>query len=145
MKLLGIAFREKNQAPMKTCEASRISVSDGLEVDYRRRPGKRQVTVLSLSQWQKACDEIGPKIDWTTRRANLLVDGIEFNQNMVGKIITIGEAKLQICVQTDPCERMDQQHQGLRKALEPDWRGGVCCKVIQSGDVRLGDRIFIED
>ncbi|TRY30219.1 MOSC domain-containing protein [Aliiglaciecola sp. M165] len=143
MKLLGIAFRDKNQAPMQTCDTSRISVTEGVEVDYRRKPGKRQVTLLSAVQWQKACDEIGLTIPWTTRRANLLVDEIEFNAHMVGKILQIGDVQLQICMQTDPCHRMDQQHLGLRKALEPDWRGGVCCIVIQSGEVRIGDPVSI--
>ena len=44
-------------------------------------------------------------------------------------------------LETDPCSRMDEQHAGLRDALTPDWRGGVCCRVIAGGNVAVGDEV----
>lgn len=38
---------------------------------------------------------------------------------------------------------MDMQSQGLRVALEPDWRAGVACKVLTSGDIAIGDRVEV--
>ncbi len=51
----------------------------------------------------------------------------------------IGSLLLEICGETDPCERMDAQHDGLRLALESAWRGGVSCRVLAAGVVSVGD------
>ncbi|GAC22011.1 MOSC domain-containing protein [Paraglaciecola arctica] len=143
MQLLDIAFRTKSRAPMETKVETMVSKVAGVEDDFRGKPGKRQVTVLSLEQWQLACDELGTSLPWTVRRANLLLEGVSFDATMLGKQIKIGQLILLITRETDPCPRMDAQHQGLTEALTPDWRGGVCCRVIADGRVKIGDKIEI--
>jgi MOSC domain-containing protein YiiM len=143
MQLLDIAFRPKSKASMQTKAETMVSKVAGVEDDFRGKPGKRQVTVLSLEQWQLACDEVGTTLPWTLRRANLLVDGVSFDSSMVGQQIKIGRLILLITRETDPCPRMDAQHQGLTKALTPDWRGGVCCRVIADGRVKVGDQLIV--
>jgi MOSC domain-containing protein YiiM len=51
----------------------------------------------------------------------------------------IGEVELQITMETRPCHLMDRAHEGLRAALRPEWRGGVCCVVRRGGAIKLGD------
>ena len=36
------------------------------------------------------------------------------------------------------CRVMDALHPGLSKALAPDWRGGVSCRVIAPAEIRVG-------
>jgi len=31
----------------------------------------------------------------------------------------------------------------LRRALKPDWRGGVCCDVVSGGTIRVGDPVLL--
>jgi MOSC domain-containing protein YiiM len=143
MQLLDIAFRPKSRAPMQTKLETMVSKVAGVEDDFRGKPGKRQVTVLSLKQWQLACDELATTLPWTIRRANLLVDGVSFGPSMVGQQIKIGQLILLITRETDPCPRMDAQHRGLTQALTPDWRGGVCCRVIADGRIKAGDKLSI--
>jgi MOSC domain-containing protein YiiM len=143
MQLLDIAFRPKSSAPMQTKIETMVSRVAGVEDDFRGKPGKRQVTVLSLEQWQLACDELGTSLPWTVRRANLLVTGIIFDGSFVGKQIKIGQLILLISGETDPCSKMDAQHQGLTQALTPDWRGGVCCRVLADGRINIGDQLTI--
>jgi MOSC domain-containing protein YiiM len=143
MQLLDIAFRPKSRAPMQTKLESMVTKVAGVEQDFRRKPGKRQVTMLSLEQWQVACDEVATTLPWTVRRANLLVDGVSFDSSMTGKQIKIGQLILLVTGETDPCPKMDAQHQGLTQALTPDWRGGVCCRVIADGRVKVGDQLRI--
>jgi MOSC domain-containing protein YiiM len=139
--LTAIAYRTKPKAPMTEIDSVEISCEHGLVPDTRGKPGRRQVTLLSLEAWQTACAELGTALPWTFRRANLLVSGLHFSANDVGKIVRIGDVRLQVTVETDPCQRMDDQHQGLLAALTPDWRAGVCCRVLQSGYVRVGDAV----
>jgi MOSC domain-containing protein YiiM len=39
---------------------------------------------------------------------------------------------------------MDEQHQGLTAALQPDWRGGVACRVLNDAEIRIGDPVAVE-
>ncbi len=141
MKLLGIATRSQKNGPMHTSEHTCITLDAGLEEDFRRPPSDRQVTVLSMVQWQQACNELDVELPWTARRANLLVDKIEFSEKMLGKFIVIDDLILEIRGETDPCKKMDQFHQGLKQALTPNWRGGVCCKVLHGGSIQVGDKV----
>ncbi|MFT5924481.1 MAG: MOSC domain-containing protein YiiM [Paraglaciecola sp.] len=143
MQLLDIAFRPKSRAAMQTKVDTMVSKVAGVDGDFRGKPGKRQVTVMSIEQWQLACDELATILPWTIRRANLLVDGVSFDATMVGQQIKIGQCILYITGETDPCPKMDAQHQGLTHALTPDWRGGVCCRVIADGRVKVGDQMII--
>jgi MOSC domain-containing protein YiiM len=143
MQLLDIAFRPKSRGAMQTKVDTMVSKVAGVDGDFRGKPGKRQVTVMSIEQWQIACDELGTILPWTIRRANLLVDGVSFDATMVGQQIKIGQCILYITGETDPCPKMDAQHQGLTHALTPDWRGGVCCRVIADGRVKVGDKMLI--
>ena len=38
---------------------------------------------------------------------------------------------------------MDALHEGLRAALTPDWRGGFLGRVIEDGEIAVGDEIRI--
>lgn len=140
IELCGIAIRKRPRALMLPLERGRVSPERGVEGDCRGKPGRRQLTLLSLQSWQRACAELGQDIPWLTRRANFLVSGIEFGAHDVGKTIRFGELVLHITRETDPCKRMDEAVPGLRAALEPSWRGGVCCRVIAGGDVAVGLR-----
>ncbi|MEP0355058.1 MOSC domain-containing protein [Paraglaciecola sp.] len=143
MQLLDIAIRKKSKAPMERKTEAMITKVAGVDGDFRGKPGKRQVTVLSKEQWDIACSQITTTLPWTIRRSNLLISGVRFTPDMVGQQIKIGQLILLITRETDPCPRMDQQHQGLTQALTPDWRGGVCCRVLADGRVTIGDSIDI--
>ncbi|MBL4781118.1 MAG: MOSC domain-containing protein [Porticoccaceae bacterium] len=139
--LKGIAYRLKSKGEMHITAQAQVSAERGVENDYRGHPHGRQVTVLSVEDWQRACDELQLDLHWTTRRANLLVEGISFSPDSVGEIIQIGDLRLKITRETDPCQRMEDAKPGLMKALTPDWRGGACCRVLNGGDIAIGDGV----
>lgn len=126
---------------MQSIDSAQISVAIGIHGDLRGSQQGRQITILSEPSWQKACSELEADLPWTTRRANLLVDAIEFDASCLGKTVRIGEVELVITEETEPCSQMDAQHQGLTAALTPDWRGGVCCNVVKPGNIRIGDQV----
>ena len=130
-----IAIKNRPRVAMQVIDSAQITVANGILGDFRGTQQERQITILSESAWRKACAEIDADLPWTTRRANLLVDEIEFDASYVGKTVRIGDVELMVTRETDPCSLMDAQHQGLTAALTPDWRGGICCKII------IGDQI----
>jgi MOSC domain-containing protein YiiM len=141
-RLIGIARREKKRAPMETLDSAEISTETGVAGDFRGKPGKRQVTLLSAEAWQEACNELGQDVTWTTRRSNLLIENINLPKS-AGHIIAIGNVRLKITMEIDPCARMDEQVDGLKKALQPDWRGGIGCEVLEGGSISVGDPVAL--
>lgn len=138
--LLGIATRGAKRAPMIGHDAVRIFAESGLAGDFGRKPGKSQVTVLSQEKWDAACADVGAVIPWMARRGNLFVSGIALDV-VAGRRLAVGAVVLEITGETDPCHRMDEAYPGLRNALMPHARGGVRCRVIQGGWVRIGDAV----
>jgi MOSC domain-containing protein YiiM len=122
---------------MQELDHAEITRAAGVADDARGRPGDRQVTVLAAEAWGAACAELGADLPWTTRRANLLVSGIELEASLGGRI-EIGDATFEITGETDPCRVMELQHAGLEAALAPAWRGGVTCRVLTDGAIAVG-------
>lgn len=143
-QLVGIARRSARLMPMEEVNSAIISVAAGLEGDHKgARFPDRQVTVLSVEAWLLAADEAGkPALPWTSRRANLLVEGVCLPR-AAGGVLRVGEVTLEVTGQTVPCKRMDDALPGLRKALHPDWRGGVTCRVREGGLVKLRDQVEV--
>ncbi len=142
-RLVGIALRPAPHGPMQETASASITAQGGLADDPRGRPGPRQVTVVAKEAWRDACSELGRELPWTLRRANLLVEGVPLAES-TGMRLRIGQALLEITGETRPCHVMDAQQTGLRRALETDWRGGVCCRVLDGGTVALGDDVSLE-
>jgi MOSC domain-containing protein YiiM len=141
-RLTGIARRDAKRAPMETLEQAEVSDQAGVAQDSRGKPGDRTVTVISARAWREVCAELGQEIPWTTRRANLLVDDVDLPKS-AGQIIEIGDVRLQVTMEVEPCSRMDEQVAGLTNALKPEWRGGVGCTVLQGGSISVGDEVTV--
>ncbi|WP_299809828.1 MOSC domain-containing protein [uncultured Shewanella sp.] len=142
-KLIGIAFKTEKRGQMITVEQAQVTQAKGVENDIFGRPGKRQVTVISIQQWQLACNDVGKTLPWFTRRANLLVDGISFSSEDLGKQLVIGDLILEITGETDPCKKMEMAYPGLKQALLSDWRGGVTCRVITGSNIKMNDNVTL--
>ena len=102
----------------------------------------RQVSLLDEDSWNAACIEVDEALNWTTRRSNVLVSGLDL-QILVGSQIRLGSALVEVMGEVVPCHVMDAAKEGLKHALKPDWRGGVYGRVIESGQVHVGDNITI--
>lgn len=139
--LIGIATHQVAKGEITTHTQASISLEKGLD-DY---PGRKNpdtaITLLSLQSWQDACHEVGAELDWTQRRAQLLIDRIDFRDADIGRQIQIGSVIVEITRETDPCALMDKLHPGLKQALTPYWRGGARCRVIQAGNIQQGDTV----
>ncbi len=143
-KLIGIATHQESKGIITTHDEISVSLEAGLKDDYQgQKNRKTQVTLLSLKSWQLACKEAGKEIDWTERRANLLLDDMEFDDFMVGLQIQVGSVLLEITKETDPCLRMEMLQPGLKDALTPKWRGGARCKVLRAGSIKVGNNVSL--
>ncbi|MBI3677059.1 MAG: MOSC domain-containing protein [Proteobacteria bacterium] len=137
-KLIGIARVAELRAPLEQLDRASVTTEGGIEGDVRGRKLNRQITVLFREGWEDACRDVGEALPWITRRANLYVEGMERPRQSGGRL-AIGDVVLEVMLETEPCMLMERAHAGLKAALAPDWRGGVCCRVVGGGTIRIGD------
>lgn len=143
-KLLGIAVRSGKRAEMQVLDRAHVSLINGVDNDFRGKPGARQVTVLTRESWEAACNEAHCDLPWFSRRANLLVEGVSLAHSQ-GQVLKIGDVKLVINLETDPCARMGELSLELERALALNWRGGVCCRVLEEGSIAVGSLVELVD
>jgi MOSC domain-containing protein YiiM len=148
-RLIGIAHRPAHRAPMQTVESALIPEGGGVEGDHKgQKFPRRGVTILAREAWEAALADLAVAggaaegVPWTARRANLLVEGVELPRAL-GGIVRIGPVLLEITFPTTPCKRMDEARAGLMRALYPEWRGGVTCRVLEGGRVAIGDPVAV--
>jgi MOSC domain-containing protein YiiM len=100
--------------------------------------GKRQITIIDESRWSEAQQELGVNVHPSTRRANVMLRGIDL-ENTRGRTLRIGPVTVRIYNETRPCEQMEEAQRGLRAALATRWRAGVYGEIVEGGVIRVGD------
>lgn len=154
-RLVGIARHDRPYGPIETLGHVSVTATEGVHGCIRgalastKKTRKRQVSIIEAESWAAAMEDLGiaeeDRLPWHARRANLLVEGLRLPREP-GKVIAIGaRLRIEVTVETEPCERMDTLLPGLKAALMPDWRGGLCGRVLTDGDIAVGDEVRIEE
>lgn len=148
-RLAGIARHDMPKGPMETVERVSVTAAEGVHGDFRgslaatKPTRKRQVSLIEAEAWQAAMAESQGHLDWWHSRRNLLVEGVRLPRRKGAEVGIGSTLRIEITCECDPCDRMDALHPGLRAALTPDWRGGVCGRVIEDGEIAIGDEVRI--
>lgn len=137
--LEAIWVKRARKGVMDPADSARLVEDHGVEGNPRHG-SRRQVTVIAREAWDAMMRELDADLDPSTRRANLLVNGVDLRDTR-GRVLRVGECAIEIGGETRPCERMEEALPGLRAAMSPEWRGGVFGKVVVPGVVRVGDAV----
>jgi MOSC domain-containing protein YiiM len=142
-KLEAIWIKRAHRGPMDSVSSGTLVAGRGLvgNADQGRR---RQVTLIEREVWERLMSEMRGTIAPSARRANLMVSGIGLAGSR-GRTLRVGAIHLRVGGETRPCERMDEALPGLRRAMGPNWGGGVYAEVLQDGEIMLGDEVAWSD
>lgn len=148
-RLAGIARHDRPKGAMETVAAVSITAALGVAGDYRgamaarKVTRKRQVSLIEAESWQATLADLHATLEWHHARRNLLITSLRLPRQP-GTMVAIGTTLvIEIVDECDPCERMEALVPGLRAAMTPDWRGGFLGRVVQDGDIAVGDDIRI--
>jgi MOSC domain-containing protein YiiM len=108
------------------------------------RGGRRQVTRLEREVWDALMRDLGRDAGPETRRANVLVSGIDLRASR-GRVLRLGGTRIRIGGEVKPCERREEAVAGLRAAMYPEWRGGAFGQILDGGIVAVGDSVEWDD
>lgn len=138
-RLEAIWIKRAHRGPMEPVAAATLLAGTGI-VGNADAGGRRQVTLIARERWAEVVRHLGTSLPADTRRANLLVSGLEMADSGE-RVLQIGVCRIRIRGETRPCGRMDEAHPGLRAALEPGWGGGAYGEVLDDGTIAVGDEI----
>ena len=138
-RLAAIWIKRFKRGPMDPSSEATMVKGRGIEGNANQR-GKRQVTIISKEMWEKLMDEVGGDQDPASRRANLMVSGVDLS-DIQGPVLAIGNVRIRIHGESRPCERMEEAQPGLKTAMEAPWRGGAFGEVLDDGTISVGDPV----
>ena len=138
-RLEAIWIKRVRRGPMDSRDHAVAVAGQGLEGNANQK-GKRQVTLIDAARWRDVEKELGQEVDPRTRRANLMISGVDL-ENSRGKILKIGSCRIALIGETRPCRLMDDMVPGLQKALDPHWRAGAYGQVLDDGEIHVGDSV----
>jgi MOSC domain-containing protein YiiM len=138
-----IGLRPARRETVQVVEQTRAVATLGLIGDRRCEgtPGSaRQVTLINAEHIQLIARLLGfDSIDPARLRRNLVVSGINL-QALRHQRFQIGAAIFEATAQCHPCGRMEEVL-GPGGTAAMLGHGGLCAKIIQSGEIRVGDKV----
>lgn len=136
-----IGIRPARRQELETVESVPV-LSQGLEGDHRKKPGKRAVTLVQAEHLPviaalAGCDSVLPEV----LRRNIVVSGINLSA-LKDKTFRIGTAVLRGSGPCAPCSRMEELlGPGGYNAMRG--HGGITAEVVTEGRVSLGDALAV--
>jgi len=136
-KVVGVCISQKRTEPKKNVGKGFIKIGLGLVGDSHAGTEK-EVSLLSIESIHKLCEEIGISAAPGSFAENITTEGIGLTSLPIGTHLQAGEAKLMVIqIGKDLSQPHTYNYQGY--SILPT--EGVFCKVIESGEVKIGDSI----
>ena len=148
--LMSIHTSPEAGAPMHTHREAKALEGQGLEGDrYALGKGtyskgdapEREVTLIESEVLEAVARETRIALFPHEVRRNLLTRGVRLN-DLVGKTFHVGSVQLEGVRLCPPCDYLEKVTGKAVKAPLED-RGGLRCRVVQGGLMRVGDTIQV--
>lgn len=140
-----IGVRPLSRAPMIEIDAVEARRDAGLTGDHARPTprNQRQVTLIQWEHLPVVAALIGKAVAPADLRRNLAIAGINLF-SLKNRRFRIGQAVLETTGWCQPCARLEERlGPGTFQAMRG--HGGLTARVLESGIIRLGDRLEVLD
>jgi MOSC domain-containing protein YiiM len=139
-RLEAIWIKRRHRKPMDSVATAKLLAGHGLAGNVPNG-SFRQVTLIEQEVWERLMAEVKSSAPPSSRRANLMVSGGVHLEGSRGRTMRIGGVRLEILGETRPCEQMEAVAPGLQRAMDPRWGGGAYARVLDDGEIAVGDRV----
>lgn len=134
-KVIHLQIKPTRGAPMQPVSVIEAVAEQGLRNDAQFGRSHRQVLIIE----REALDEFGLPIGDV--RENITVEGIQLAGLPAGTRMQVGSALLEVTMDCTPCKFIEAKRPGLRDRMAG--RRGTLFKVIEGGEIKLGDAVRI--
>src|SRR4030043_1788932 len=136
-QLVGVCLSKNRTDPKQNVGKGFLQKGLGLVGDSHAGSAK-EVSLLAIESVQNLSQETGISAGPGSFAENITTEGIDLTSLPIGSQLQMGEAKLAVVqIGKDPSQPHTYHYQGY--SLLPT--EGVFCKVIDSGEVKVGDPI----
>jgi MOSC domain-containing protein YiiM len=138
-QVVGVCLSQRRTDPKENVGRGLLQTGIGLLGDSHAGTEK-EVSLLAIERVWKLNLDGGLSAGPGCFAENITTEGIDLTSLPIGAKLQVGEAKLQVIqIGKDPSQPHTYTYQG-HSILPKD---GVFCKVIESGEVKIGDAIKI--
>ena len=144
-KVFKIGISKKNGEKVNEINEIEILAGKGIVGDrhfHDSKNHKGQITLIEKENIDYYNNKYKTEISYIDFRRNIVTEGIELN-NLNKKEIEIGTVKIFPYELCRPCLHLEQMVNGKDIIKEFIRRGGLRCKVLASGKIKIGDKIRI--
>ena len=125
---------------MRAVERATVEAGRGIVGDRYHGTKHRHVTVQSADALREATAAFGADVPAELTRRNLTIDAGDVPTVPGSRIRVGGEVLLEVVRVAAPCKLLDDTiGRGAQEALRR--RGGLVCRVLEGGEVAVGDRV----
>lgn len=139
-KVLAVNISEKRGEKKHDVGEAYIKANYGIEIDAHAGEWHRQVSLLSLSSFEKMRN-LGADVFYGDFAENITVDGIDVCTLPVGAKLQVGETLMEVTQIGKECHKGCAIRQQVGTCVMPT--EGIFARVLQSGMVRVGDTIKV--
>ncbi len=140
-EVLAVNISEKRGEKKKTVEEINLRVGHGIEEDAHAGDWHRQVSLLSLSSFEKM-RKLGADVIYGDFAENISVAGIDVFRLPVGTQIQVGEARLEVTQIGKTCHDMGCAiKKQVGTCVMP--HEGIFTRVLESGRIKPGDAVKV--
>ena len=140
-----IGITEKNNQEIEKKETIEVVASKGIVGDryfHDFNGDREQITLIESENIDYYNNTFSTKFTYLEFRRNIVTKNIKLN-DLVGKIIQVGEIKLKVNDLCRPCKDL-QQRLGKSNIIKEFLRRGVLrCDILSSGNIKIGDKITV--
>ena len=138
-RIVGVCMSQRRTDPKKNVRKGFLQKGLGMVGDSHAGTEK-EVSLLAIESIQKLCKETGLSAGPGSFAENITTEGVDLVSIPIGSTLQIGEAKLIVIqIGKDPSQAHTYNYRGF--SILP--KEGVFCKVVESGEVKIGDSINI--
>jgi MOSC domain-containing protein YiiM len=135
--VVGVCVSQKRTNPKENVGKGFLQKGLGLVGDSHAGTEK-EVSLLAMESIRKLCQETGISAGPGCFAENITTEGINLTSVSIGAHLNVGEAELMVIqIGKDPSQSHTYNYQGY--SILPN--EGIFCKVIESGEVKVGDSI----
>jgi MOSC domain-containing protein YiiM len=142
-EVLAVNISEKRGEKKHDIGEAYLQADLGIEVDAHKGSWHRQVSLLSLSSFEKM-RALGADVYYGDFAENISIGGLDVVTLPIGTRIRLGEALLEVTQIGKECHNnacaIKKQVGSCIMPVE-----GIFCRVLESGYVRTGDQVKVDD
>lgn len=139
-----LGIRPNKGSPVVEKNCVKAVLDHGLDGDKAGlRPGGRRQVTLIQAEYLHVMKSLLPGLEFNLAdlRRNIAISGINLNA-LKDCIIQLGQAELEITGFCHPCSKLETQlGVGVYNAMRG--HGGLTAKVIQGGEIKVGDKLVV--